>query len=169
MLPAAKPIKMKVLLHQFSPLMLNLHYIFFFYSVVTRPPHCSIAALFWEMPHYNQPKGSQERKEGKPKKKKKTQDTVGAFFPVCFLPCASCSRGGDSRRLVCLRSHVLRAYCNFESKQAISINLFRRRPNTENVRKHQLVMASLENTQSGASMYMRMLMCEMMGSEALLS
>ena len=168
MLPAAKPIKMKVLLHQFSPLMLNLHYIFFFYSVVTRPPHCSIAALFWEMPHYNQPKGSQERKEGKPKKKK-TQDTVGAFFPVCFLPCTSCSRGGDSRRLVCLRSHVLRAYCNFESKQAISINLFGRRPNTKNVRKHQLVMASLENTQSAASMYMRMLMCEMMGSEALLS
>ena len=30
-------------------------------------------------------------------------------------------------------------------------------------------MASLENTQSAASMYMRMLMCEMMGSEALLS
>ena len=25
----------------------------------------------------------------------------------------------DSRRLACLRSHVLRAYCNFESKQAI--------------------------------------------------
>ena len=33
-----------------------------------------------------------------------------------------------SRRLACLRSHVLRAYCNFESKQAI----FRRRPNNNN-------------------------------------
>ena len=38
-----------------------------------------------------------------------------------------------SRRLLvyfaCLRSHVFRAYCNFESKQAISITLFGRRPN----------------------------------------
>ena len=31
--------------------------------------------------------------------------------------------------LACLRSHVLRAYCNFESKQASSITLFGRRPN----------------------------------------
>ena len=31
--------------------------------------------------------------------------------------------------LACLRSHVLRAYCNFESKQANSITLFGRRPN----------------------------------------
>ena len=31
--------------------------------------------------------------------------------------------------LDCLRSNVLRAYCNFESKQAISITLFGRRPN----------------------------------------
>ena len=31
--------------------------------------------------------------------------------------------------LACLLSHVLRAYCNFESKQAISISLFGRRPN----------------------------------------
>ena len=31
--------------------------------------------------------------------------------------------------LTCLRSHVLRAYCNFESKQANSITLFGRRPN----------------------------------------
>ena len=84
MLPAAKPIKMKVLLHQFSPLMLNLHYIFFFQSVVTRPPHCSIAALFWEMPHYNQPKGSQERKEGKPKRKKKHKTLWELSFQYAF-------------------------------------------------------------------------------------
>ena len=31
--------------------------------------------------------------------------------------------------LACLLSHVLRAYCSFESKQAISISLFGRRPN----------------------------------------
>ena len=31
--------------------------------------------------------------------------------------------------LACLPSHVLRAYCNFESKQANSITLFGRRPN----------------------------------------
>ena len=33
--------------------------------------------------------------------------------------------------LACLRSHVLRAYCNFESKQANSITLFGRRPNNK--------------------------------------
>ena len=31
--------------------------------------------------------------------------------------------------LACLRSHVLRAYCNCELKQAILITLFGRRPN----------------------------------------
>ena len=31
----------------------------------------------------------------------------------------------------CLRSHILRAYCNFESKQANSITLFERRPNNK--------------------------------------
>ena len=45
-----------------------------------------------------------------------------AFFPVCF---SSCTR--HSRRLACL--HVLRAYCNFESTQVISITLFGRRAN----------------------------------------
>ena len=33
--------------------------------------------------------------------------------------CRDTSHGGHSLRLACLRSHVLRAYCNFESKQAI--------------------------------------------------
>ena len=47
-----------------------------------------------------------------------------AFFPVCFLSCTS-----HSCRLACLHSHVLRAYCNFESKQAIFITLFGRRAN----------------------------------------
>ena len=60
---------------------------------------------------------------------------LGDFFPACFLPCASRSRGRHSRRLACLRLHVLRAYCNFESKQAISITLFGRRPNNNNIIK----------------------------------
>ena len=34
-------------------------------------------------------------------------------------------------RVACLRSHVLRTYCNFESKQAISVTLFGRRPNNK--------------------------------------
>ena len=54
-----------------------------------------------------------------------------ALFLACFLPCTSRSRGKHSRRLVCLRSHVLRAYCNFESKQTISSTLFGRRSNNE--------------------------------------
>ena len=33
--------------------------------------------------------------------------------------------------LACLHSHVLRTYCNFESKIAISITLFGRRPNNK--------------------------------------
>ena len=37
--------------------------------------------------------------------------------------------------LACLRSHVLRAYYNFESKQAISITLFGRRSNNNNYSK----------------------------------
>ena len=54
-----------------------------------------------------------------------------ALFLACFLPCTSRSRGKHSRRLVYLRSHVLHAYCNFESKQTISSTLFGRRPNNE--------------------------------------
>ena len=73
------------------------------------------------------------------------------FQYVCFLlsiclPCISCGtycnedkccvvthRGADFRvawlvYLACLRSHLLRAYSNFGSKQAISITLFGRRP-----------------------------------------
>ena len=52
-----------------------------------------------------------------------------AFFLVCFLPCTRCSCGRHSRRLACLHLHVLCAYCNFESKQAISVTLFGRHAN----------------------------------------
>ena len=70
MLSIAKPIKIKVLLHQFSLLMFNLHYMFLFTVFL---PDRGIAAL----PHFFgkcrtiQPKGSQGRKEGKQTKKNK--------------------------------------------------------------------------------------------------
>ena len=54
---------------------------------------------------------------------------IATFFPAWFITCTS---RHSRRRLVylaCLLSHVLRAYCNFESKQAISISLFGRGPN----------------------------------------
>ena len=44
-----------------------------------------------------------------------------AFFPVCLLFCMRHSHGRHLRRLGCLHSHILRAYWNFESKQAILI------------------------------------------------
>ena len=68
------------------------------------------------------------------------------LLPIC-LPCISCGTYCNEDKccdvthctadfrvdwlvyLACLRSHVLRAYCNFESKQAISITLFGRRQN----------------------------------------
>ena len=40
------------------------------------------------------------------------------------LLCTRRSCGRHSRRLACLRSNLLRAYCNFESQQAISITRF---------------------------------------------
>ena len=52
-----------------------------------------------------------------------------AFFPVCFLSCTRHSHGRHSRCLACLHSHILHAYCNFESKQAILITLFGRHAN----------------------------------------
>ena len=49
MLSIAKPMKIKVLLHQFSLLMFNLRYIFLFTVFL---PDRGIAGI-WEMPHYN--------------------------------------------------------------------------------------------------------------------
>ena len=57
------------------------------------------------------------------------------FLSGSFLPCTSRSCGRHWRRLACLPSHVLRAYCNFESKQAVSITLFGRRPNKKSLIK----------------------------------
>ena len=45
--------------------------------------------------------------------------------------CVVTERGRHSRCLACLRLHVLRAYCNFESKQASSITLSGPRPNNK--------------------------------------
>ena len=52
-----------------------------------------------------------------------------AFFPACFLPCTSRSRGRHWRCLACLLSHVFRACFKFDSKQVISKTLFGRRQN----------------------------------------
>ena len=62
MLSMAKPIKIKVLLRQFSLLMFNLRYIFLFVLLLDR----GIAGIR-EMPHYNYPEGFEGRGEGKQK------------------------------------------------------------------------------------------------------
>ena len=128
MLSIAKSIKIKVLLRQFSLLMFNLRYIFLFTVFLL---DCGIAGIR-EMPYYQitprGPKGAE--RENKTKTKQNKQDAVGPFFPACFLPCKSRSRGRYWRLLVCLHLLVLRAYCNmFESKRAILITLFGRGPN----------------------------------------
>ena len=50
--------------------------------------------------------------------------------------CCDTARSRHSRRSACLRSHVLRAYCNCESKEANSITRFGRGPN----KKHLLAL-----------------------------
>ena len=70
--------------------------------------------------------------------------SIADLFTVCYLwvvcnedkCCVVTQRAADIRVswlvcLACLRSHVLRAYCNFESKQANSITLFGQRPNNK--------------------------------------
>ena len=68
MLSMAKPIKIKVLLRQFSLLMFNLRYIFLFVLLLDR----GIAGI-QEMPHYNYPEGFEGRGEGKQKKQQQQQ------------------------------------------------------------------------------------------------
>ena len=70
-LEIAKPIKIKVLLRQFSLLMFNLRYIFLFVLLLDR----GIAGIR-EMPHYNYPEGFEGRGEGKQKKKTTTTTTT---------------------------------------------------------------------------------------------
>ena len=71
MLSMAKPIKIKVLLRQFSLLMFNLRYIFLFVLLLDR----GIAGIR-EMPHYNYPEGFEGRGEGKQKKTTTTTTTT---------------------------------------------------------------------------------------------
>ena len=81
MLSIAKPIKIKVLLHQFSLLMFNLHYMRLL--TVFLPDH-GIAALphfFWKCRTIFSPRGP---KGAKKENKTKKQYTVGTFFPACF-------------------------------------------------------------------------------------
>ena len=55
-----------------------------------------------------------------------------------------------SRRLACLRSHLLRAYCNFESKQVNSITLFGPRQNYQSI--YERTRSDLEITRSNSSL-----------------
>ena len=121
MLSTAKPIRIKVQMYQFSLLIFNFRYIFLFTVFL------QTAALqaFGKCRSIVSQRGTKGIKR---ENKKTKQDAVVAFFPARFLPCTSRSRGRYSRRLACLRSHVLRAYCNFKSKRAISITLFERHP-----------------------------------------
>ena len=79
--------------------------------------------------------------------------------------CCDTPRGRHSRRLACLRSHVLRAYCN-ESKQGNSITLIGRRPNNRryklswdcpgdkaNVGEYNSSMGTIENARKPISDY----------------
>ena len=77
MLSMAKPIKIKVLLRQFSLLMFNLRYIFLFVLLLDR----GIAGIR-EMPHYNYPEGFEGRGEGKQKEQQQQQKTrrYGSFL-----------------------------------------------------------------------------------------
>ena len=70
------------------------------------------------------------------------------IFPSWFSACTSGSRGRHSRRLACLRSHVLRAYCSFESKQAISITLFGQRSKNNILCKLNFTVSKLQTPHS---------------------
>ena len=71
-----------------------------------------------------------------------------AILPSWFSACTSGSRGRHSRRLACLRSHVLRAYCSFESKQAISITLFGQRSKNNILCKLNFTVSKLKTPHS---------------------
>ena len=83
MLSIAKPIKVEVLLHQFSFLMLNLRYIFLF--TVFLPDRAALQAFGKCLTIYNQPTGSEGRKEGKQKNKPRRCGSFhsGMLFTLC--------------------------------------------------------------------------------------
>ena len=122
MLSMAKPIKIKVLLRQFSLLMFNLRYIFLFVLLLDR----GIAGIR-EMPHYNYPEGFEGCGEGKQQQQKKTTTTTTknktlwelsfrhAFYLVRVVRLADIHVAWLVY-LACLHSHVLRAYCNIDAQ-----------------------------------------------------
>ena len=67
------------------------------------------------------------------------------LWQICLpsVICGDTTRGRHSSYLVCLRSHVLRANCNFESKQANSIALFGPRPDNKIHRRAKKFSLSL--------------------------
>ena len=121
MLSMAKPIKIKVLLRQFSLLMFNLRYIFLFVLLLDR----GIAGIR-EMRHYNYPEGFEGRGQGKQQKKPITTTTTKnktlwelsfrhAFYLVRVVRLADIHVAWLVY-LACLHSHVLRAYCNIDTQ-----------------------------------------------------
>ena len=117
MLSIAKPIKIKVLLRQFSLLMFNLRYIFLFVLLLDR----GIAGIR-EMPHYNYSEGFEGRGEGKQKTTTTTRNKTlwelsfrYAFYLVRVVRQADINVAWLVY-LACLHSHVLRAYCNMDAQ-----------------------------------------------------
>ena len=92
MLSTAKPIRIKVQMHQFSLLIFNFRYIFLF-TVFLQTAALQAFGKCRTIVSQRGPKGV------KRENKKTKQDAVGAFFPARFLPCTSRSRGRYSRRL----------------------------------------------------------------------
>ena len=84
MLSITKPIKIKVLLHQFSLLMFNLHYMFLFTAFLPDRGIARIAAIFREMPHYIQPKGSPRAQRRKTRKKNNNNTLWALSFRHAF-------------------------------------------------------------------------------------
>ena len=121
MLSIAKPMKIKVLLRQFSLFMFNLRYIFLFVFLLDR-----LIAGIREMPHYNYPEGFEGRGEGKQTKTTTTTTTTKnktlwelsfryAFYLVRVVRVADI-RVAWLVYLACLHSHVLRAYYNIDAQ-----------------------------------------------------
>ena len=91
---------------------------------------------------------------------------VCLLFPIClpcvililicmwqgYMLCRDTPHSRNSRPLACLRSHVLREHCNFESKQAFSITLSGRRPNKK-------VDSSFWSTQKSSCMWKVPMFC----------
>ena len=117
MLSIAKPIEIKVLLHQFSLLMFNLHYIFLFTVFL---PDRSISVLPLFLGKCRTAISSRGPKSAKKENKKNTKTLWELSFRHAFY-LVRVVRIADIRfawlfYLAYLRLHVLRAYCDCDSK-----------------------------------------------------